>query len=209
MGSLAHVSALVPASIPDLSGPIRSISGHSGLLDGTMRFAAVYLIVAAALVVIPLWLRSDGLRTVVAAALGALLAVALTAAIGMLWDRPRPFVAEHFTPLISHAADASFPSDHLAALGAVTICVWFTSRRLGLVVAGIALIVAFARVYVGVHYVSDVAGGFALGLACGALMWWATSLALDVLERANQLLVRCHLRPTSAASSRHSLANVP
>ena len=174
-----------------------------------MRFAAVYLIVAAALVAIPLWLRSDGLRTVVAAALGALLAVALTAAIGMLWDRPRPFVAEHFTPLVSHAADASFPSDHLAALGAVTICVWFTSRRLGCIVGLIALVVAFARVYVGVHYVSDVVGGCALGLVCGALMWWATSIAHGVLERVDQLLVRCHLRPTSAVTSQRSLAHVP
>ncbi|HUZ68615.1 MAG TPA: phosphatase PAP2 family protein [Candidatus Saccharimonadales bacterium] len=209
VGSLAHVSALVPASTLDLSGSIRSLSGHSGLLDGAMRFAAVYLIVAAALMMIPLWLRSDGLRAVVAAALGAFLAVALTAGIGMLWDRPRPFVAEHFTPLISHAADASFPSDHLAALGAVTICVWFASRRLGFMVGLIALVVAFARVYVGVHFVSDVVGGFALGLACGAVMWWATSHAQDVLERANTLLVRWHLRPASADAPRHSLAKVP
>ena len=50
-----------------------------------MRFAAVYLIVAAALVAIPLWLRNDGLGNVVAVALGALLAVALTAAISTLW----------------------------------------------------------------------------------------------------------------------------
>lgn len=72
-----------------------------------------------------------------------------------------------------------------------------------------ALVVAFARVYVGVHYVSDVAGGFALGLVCGALMWWATSFAAGVLERADKLLVRCHLRPTSAAASRRSLTTVP
>jgi len=174
-----------------------------------MGFAAVYLIFAAALVAIPLWLRSDGLRTVVAATLGALLAVALTAAIGMLWDRPRRFVAEHFAPLIHHAADASFPSDHVAALGAVTICVWFTSRRLGLIVGFIAVVVAFARVYAGVHYVSDVAGGFALGLVCGALMWWATSFAQGVLEAADMLLVRSHLRPTSAVTSQRSRAHVP
>ena len=160
----------MPASILDLSGGIRSLSGHSGVLDGLMRFAAVYLIFAVALVAIPLWLRTNGLRTCVSAALGALLAVAITAAIGTLWDRPRPFFAEHFTPIISHAADPSFPSDHLAALGAVTICVWFTSRRLGITVGVIALVVAFARVYVGVHYPSDVAGGLAIGAAVGALV---------------------------------------
>lgn len=202
--SLAPVPNLVLAAILDLSGAIRSLSGHSGGLDAVMRFAAVYLVFAAALVAIPVWLRTAGLRTSVASALGALLAVAITAAIGMLWDRPRPFVADHFTPLISHAPDASFPSDHLAALGAVTICVWFTSRRLGLAVGIIALVVAFARVYVGVHYVSDVAGGFALGLLCGALAWWATSLASGVLERTDQVLVRCHLRPAAAVTSRRS-----
>jgi undecaprenyl-diphosphatase len=185
----------VLSTLPDLSQAIRSLSGHSGLLDGVMRFAAVYLVFATALIVIPVWVRRDGLRACVAAALGAVLAVALTAAIGALWDRPRPFVAEHFTPLISHAPDASFPSDHLAALGAVTICVWLASHRLGIATAIIAAVVAFARVYVGVHYVSDVGGGFVLGLVCGSLMWWLTSLAPSALERTDRVLVTCHLRP--------------
>jgi membrane-associated phospholipid phosphatase len=185
----------VLASIPDLSGAIRSLSGHWSLLDDVMRFAAVYLVFAAALIALLVWLRRDGLRTCVAAALGAVLAVVLTAAIGTLWDRPRPFVAEHFTPLISHAADASFPSDHLAALGAVTICAWLASRRLGIATAIIAAVVAFARIFVGVHYVSDVIGGVVLGLLCGGLMWWLTSLAPSVFERTDRVLVSCHLRP--------------
>ena len=176
-------------------GPIRSISGHSGLLDGAMRFAAVYLIVAAALVAIPLWLRNDGLRTLVAAALGALLAVALTAAIGTLWDRPRPFVAEHFTPLISHAADASFPSDHLAALGAVTICVWFTSRRLGFIVGLIALVVAFARVYVGVTDACDDAVfrpfQAALGLSGHDIPPMVTTRSLDSVSPHRRPVLQC------------------
>jgi membrane-associated phospholipid phosphatase len=183
------------ASITDLSGAIRSLSGHSNLLDYLMRLSAVYLVFAAALIALLVWLRRDGLRTCVAAALGAMLAVGLTAAIGAFWDRPRPFVADHFTPLISHAADASFPSDHLAALGAVTICVWLTSRRLGIVTATIAAVVAFARVFVGVHYVSDVTAGFVLGLLCGGLTWWFTSLAPSVFERTDRVLVNCHLRP--------------
>jgi membrane-associated phospholipid phosphatase len=185
----------VLASIPDLSGAIRSLSGHSRVLDDLMRVAAVYLVFAAGLIALLVWLRREGLRTCVAAGLGAVLAIALTTAIGALWDRPRPFVAEHFVPLIGHAPDASFPSDHLAALGAVTICVWFTSRRLGIVTAIIAAVVAFARVFVGVHYVSDVGAGFVLGLMCGGLMWWLTSLTPSVFERTDRVLVSLHLRP--------------
>lgn len=194
----------MPASLLDPSGVIRSLSGHSVVLDDVMRFAAVYLVFAAVLVAVPVWCRRGGLRTCVAAAFGAVLAVAITAAIGMAWDRPRPFVAEHFTPLISHARDASFPSDHLAALGAVTICIWFTSRRLGVTMGLIALVVALARVYVGVHYISDVAAGFVLGLLCGALTWWITSLTPSVLDRTDHLLRRWHLRPSSANTSLRS-----
>ncbi|HVC42874.1 MAG TPA: phosphatase PAP2 family protein [Candidatus Saccharimonadales bacterium] len=165
-----------------------------------MRFAAVYLIFVAALVALSLWFRRDGLRPLVAAGLGALLGIALSAGIGAIWDRPRPFVAGHFVPLITHAADASFPSDHLAALGAVTICLWWTSRRLGAIVAAIAVVVAFARVYVGVHYVSDVAGGFALGLACGGAMWWFTGRVLPAISAVDRLLVRLRVRPRAPAS---------
>ena len=186
------------ASIPDLSGTIRSLSGHSGALDDVMRLAAVFLILGVVPIAILVWLRRGGLRTCMAAVLGAVLAVAITAAIGALWYRPRPFASEHFTPLISHAPNASFPSDHLAALGAVTICVWFASRRLGFLTAIVAVVVAFARVYVGVHYVSDVAGGFVLGLLCGGLVWWLSSLVPSALEHTDRILVRWHLRPAAA-----------
>ena len=185
----------MPAVLTDPSGAIRSLSGHVGPLDAAMRFAAVYLVFAAALAVLSLWFRRDGLRPLVAAGFGAVVAVVLTAAIGSVWDRPRPFVAGHFVPLITHAADASFPSDHLAALGAVTICLWWTSRRLGAVVAAIAVVVAVARVYVGVHYVSDVVGGFALGLACGAAMWWVTGRLMPLIAEVDGLLIRLRLRP--------------
>ena len=192
---------LVLAALPDLSGGVRSLSGHFGLFDAFMRFAAMYLAFAAILVLLPLWFRRDGLRIWVAAGLGALLAIGLSAGIGLLWDRPRPFVAQHFTPLIAHGADPSFPSDHLAALGAVMICAGFASRRLALALGVIAVIVAFARVYVGVHYVSDVAGGFILGVACGALTWWLAGLVRPVLRRVDGVLIRWHVRPTSVTAS--------
>ena len=186
------------ASLPDLSGGIRSLSGHVGLLDAFMRFAAMYLVFVGVLVLVPIWFRRDGLRTWLAAGLGALLAIGLSAGIGALWDRPRPFVARHFVPLIAHGNDASFPSDHLAVLGAVALCLWFVSRHLAVMVGISALVVAFARVFVGVHYVTDVAGGFILGLACGGLTWWATGRALPAIRRIDRLLVRCRLRPASA-----------
>jgi membrane-associated phospholipid phosphatase len=80
-------------------------------------------------------------------------------------------------------------------LGAVTICALLSSRRLGIVAAIIAAVVAFARVFVGVHYISDVIGGFVLGLLCGGLIWWITSLTPSAFERMDRVLISCHLRP--------------
>lgn len=161
-----------------------------------MAAIAVYGIGVVVLVLAAAWVRTDGgLRACVACVGGAALALLASAAIGLLWDRPRPFVAGHFVPLVAHAPDASFPSDHLAVFGAVAVGLWFTSRRLSLVTVGVALVVGFARVYAGVHYVSDVAGGFALGLLCGVVAWWAVGRVATPLERIDRGLGHLGLRP--------------
>jgi hypothetical protein len=48
-----------------------------------------------------------------------------------------PFVAEHFRPLLSHAADPSFPFRHLIELGSVTVAVWLVARGAGWVLTGL------------------------------------------------------------------------
>ena len=175
---------------------IHSLAGHISWADAIMGGIAVYGAGAAILVLAAAWLRDrEGFRACVAALAGAALALVASSAIGSVWDRPRPFVVGHFVPLIAHAADASFPSDHLAVLGAIAVGLWFGSRRLAVVTVFAALVVAFARVYVGVHYVSDVAGGFVLGVGCGAIAWWITGLLARPLHRIDEALGRAGLRP--------------
>jgi hypothetical protein len=71
--TLASVTAsnLALAFNIDLSGPMRSLSGHFALVDDVMRFAAVYVIFAAVLVVVSVWMRNARLRTSIAAAVAA------------------------------------------------------------------------------------------------------------------------------------------
>jgi len=172
----------------DLSTPIQHLAGRFSVLDAVMRVAAADLVFAVVLVVVLAWCHPDGLRTVLAIGLGGLVALVLGAVIGAMWPEQRPFVAEHFTPLIPHGADASFPSDHLLALGAVTGATWWRMRGLALVTFVLSLIVAFARVFIGVHYVGDVAGGFAVGLACGAAAWLGLAPLTPLLARVDHLL---------------------
>jgi undecaprenyl-diphosphatase len=167
----------------DPSTWIHDLSQRWSTFDSGMTFAAQYLVYAAALILPALWTRRNGVRAVAAAVLGVVLALVVAQVVGAVWERPRPFAAEHFTPLFNHAADASFPSDHLCALGAITAAAWIGSRALGLLSLLLAAAVAFARVYAGVHYVGDVVGGFLIGAVCGTLAWFALAPFLPLLDR--------------------------
>jgi undecaprenyl-diphosphatase len=107
----------------------------------------------------------------VAIVLGAGMALAIGSLIGAWWFEPRPFVVDHFTPLVQHIADAGFPSDHLLLLGAVIGACWMAARRLAVAVGVLGLLVGTARVYVGVHWPEDVVAGFVIGVAAGAGVW--------------------------------------
>ncbi|MHB8612785.1 MAG: phosphatase PAP2 family protein [Candidatus Dormibacteraceae bacterium] len=179
----------------DLTDAIHNLAGHSALADSIGRFAAEDLVYLSLAVLAWLYFREPSLRPFLAAGLAAALAVGLAAVIGFLDYVPRPFVAEHFTPLISHPPDASFPSDHLAALGALCGACWFTARRLSIAIAFVAIAVAFARVYVGVHWVTDVVGGFGLGAVAGVLAWYLSAAARRWIDSFDQRLRRRHLRP--------------
>lgn len=170
------------------------------MADTVARFAADDLVYFAIFVVAWLFLRHPSLRPFLAAVTAAVVAVGLAAIIGAIYYVPRPFVVEHFTPLMQHAADASFPSDHLAAMGSVVASAWVAARRVALATAAASLVVAFARVYVGVHWVTDVAAGFILGLVCGGVAWRFYAFADQWAPPFDPMLRKWRLRPDTRAS---------
>jgi membrane-associated phospholipid phosphatase len=179
----------------DLSSSIHGLADRSEAADWLMTLAAQDLIYVVAAVLIALWFRPPALRAGLAAGLGALLALGIAASLGGLHAEARPFVTERFVPLFPHVADASFPSDHLAVLGAVTAGAWLGSRRLGYVAATISVLVAFARVFAGVHYVGDVVVGFVVGVASGLIVWYALAPATPIINAVDRRLQARKLRP--------------
>jgi undecaprenyl-diphosphatase len=84
---------------------------------------------------------------------------------------PRPFVVGGFEPLIPHAPDNGFPSDHTLLLSALAAIWTFVDRRTALVLWGITLFVGISRVYAGVHHVLDIVASILISIVCAYLAY--------------------------------------
>lgn len=119
-----------------------------------------------------------------------LLGTALAKGGGALYDEPRPFVVHHTRPLIPHAPDNGFPSDHtLLTAGCAFLIIPF-SWPAGVAVMAVALVVGLSRIACGLHSPLDIGASivFAL-LAAGAasLLVRRESSNLHPQEPASQL----------------------
>lgn len=138
-------------------------------------FLAQWAILAGPAVLAVVWLtgteadRSAAVATVAA----SLLALLVAMVISPLVDSPRPFVDGGAVNYLAHVRDGSFPSDHATLAFALAAGLW--ARRptrlphAWLMLLGVALAVGWARVFLGAHYPSDVAGGAVVGCVAVAL----------------------------------------
>jgi undecaprenyl-diphosphatase len=126
--------------------------------------------------------------------------VAMTHFLKEGFDRPRPDLVSHQV----HVSNPSFPSGHatMAAVVYLSLGVLFARslprRRLRAYVifvsAAIATLVGISRIYLGVHWPTDVLAGLALGSAW-ALMCWLLAIWLDARRGPSPT------RPVTAANS--------
>jgi undecaprenyl-diphosphatase len=102
-----------------------------------------------------------------------------------------------------HQPETSFPSDHATFLWAIGFGLIATGawRRWGLVISGLGLSTAWARVYLGVHFPLDMAGALLLALIGAAVARAAqprlTASLLPWLERTYEALLRLSRLPPS------------
>ncbi|WP_327235847.1 phosphatase PAP2 family protein [Streptomyces sp. NBC_01317] len=158
--------------------------------DGVMEFVGEYgIMLALVLVVLACWwsVRKRGsaedsvtaVAGLVWAPLAAGFAVLVNIPIRGFVERPRPFLDHKgLDVLVDGKTDFSFVSDHATMAMAIAAAVFVAHRGFGFAALGLALLEGFCRVYMGVHYPTDVIGGFALGTAVALLL---TPLALALL----------------------------
>jgi undecaprenyl-diphosphatase len=144
----------------------------------TTPIGLVVLVLLSGLVV----QRAHGWAAVATSSLAAALGWALANGTKLLIDRPRPYESLAATILRQDPArGTSFPSSHTAIVAAVVVAVlpilpkpW---RTVGIAVV---LLVAWSRMYFGVHHPLDLLGGMGVGLAAAGLAW----LILGAVARA-------------------------
>ncbi|MCP9987485.1 phosphatase PAP2 family protein [Streptomyces sudanensis] len=122
---------------------------------------------------------------IVWAPLAAVIALLVNVPIRGFVERPRPF-REHrgLEVLVAGKTDFSFVSDHSTMAMALAVGLFIVHRRFGLAALALALAEGFCRVYMGVHYPTDVVGGFALGTAVALLLAPAALALLTPLTSA-------------------------
>jgi len=141
-------------------------------VDSVIAWAANYLLWVMVVGVAAVWLflehREGKLRLGLGAVVGLVVTLVLLFIAGKVHSDPRPFVQNPaLKPLIAHAADNGFPSDHSAAAGLIAALVMWRKLWYGLGFGVVAVLVAAARVAAHVHHVQDVIAGLAIG-AIGA-----------------------------------------
>ena len=165
-------------SANDPTDPIGPIWFEEGVRDLTALGGLTVLFLLSAVVIGFLGLRRQwhGVWLMMGALFGGLL---LTLLLKDFFGRPRPELVPHLHPVHT----ASFPSGHalLAAVVYLTLGTLLarlvSERRLKIYLIGVAVflsvLVGITRVYLGVHYPTDVLAGWMIGLMWAAVCWLA------------------------------------
>ena len=84
---------------------------------------------------------------------------------------PRPFVVEHIKPLIAHAADNGFPSDHTLLTSVIASVIFAYNKKLGMVLFAISIAIGSARVLAGIHHPLDIVGAMVISIVAVYVSW--------------------------------------
>ncbi|SFB17216.1 Undecaprenyl-diphosphatase [Collimonas sp. OK607] len=131
------------------------------LLNSAMLFAEwlIFLIPAGLLLG---WFRGgeQTRKLMLEAVVCGVVGLSISALLGVLWQHPRPFMIDLGTNFLAHSPDSSFPSDHLTLQWSVAFSLLLHPqlRKAGAILSLLGLPMAWARIYLGVHFPLDMLG---------------------------------------------------
>ncbi|PIR89236.1 MAG: hypothetical protein COU07_02115 [Candidatus Harrisonbacteria bacterium CG10_big_fil_rev_8_21_14_0_10_40_38] len=154
---------------------IHNLVGSSSLLDIVGIFFASYLPYFILIGLFVAFMLEADWRRRIYSVLYVSLSILISRGIfipllNLIFPRERPFQFFGFEPLVSSPSTTSFPSGHTAVFFAVATAVFFLRYKWGIALFVAAFFIGVARIFVGVHWPTDILGGILVGLVSGLLV---------------------------------------
>ncbi|GGF98665.1 undecaprenyl-diphosphatase [Paenibacillus aceti] len=151
---------------------INQLSVSLDALNPLMRFLSKQAEYLFYLGIIIYWFAGgrENKKMVIVALAAACIGFGAGEVLSHLFYRDRPFVAMEVHQLISHAANASFPSNHSIGSFVIATAICLYRHKDGILWLPLASLIAFSRIWNGVHFPSDVVGGALIGVISAILV---------------------------------------
>jgi len=152
-------------------------------MNNLVIFSAEYLYLFEIILVAVYFFLQTGSRQksiIILSAVFLPLAYIVAQLIAAFYFDPRPFVADNFTPLIFHAPDNGFPSDHMLFTSAIASVLFVYNKKIGVLAWAIAFIIGVSRIYAGVHHLTDIIGSAVIVIVS---MWIAQTYILPQIAK--------------------------
>ncbi len=137
------------------------------------ELVASKLIDLVPLLLLALWVWGNPARRtgLVASAIAGAFALGANQFVGLFWYEPRPFMIDLGRTLMAHVPENSFPSDHTTFILTVGFALVVTraAPTWGKVVSVSGVLVAWARIYLGLHFPLDMLASALIACLFGAL----------------------------------------
>lgn len=144
------------------------------LTDTLIIFGAKYLFLAIIIIALGfiIFSKREMQKDVIVFFMMALPLIYVVAKIvSLFYYDARPFVVGNFVPLIPHDPDNGFPSDHTLISAAIASVIVFYSRKIGIVLWILTILVGISRVLSGVHHTIDIIASMIISLFVAWLLY--------------------------------------
>lgn len=157
-------------------------------MDGFWKFITMlgnggwFWITVSVILLIPKKTRWIGVTALIALAVGALIT---NVVLKNMVARTRPYeVIDGLVLMIEKQKDYSFPSGHTcASFAAACVYLKMMPKKYGIPFLILAALIAFSRLYVGVHFPTDVIGGLLIGMFAA---WAAMRMMKSRIEKTRR-----------------------
>lgn len=172
----------------ELSVWITSLYDNWSVFDEVMKVLAsnYFAPKVAAIIGLCLWFgtrdsarREHNQKVIVCVAVGTIMAFVVAETLCLIQDHTGDFWARPYNNheeaalamenLYFPLPDSSFPSNAMCGLAAIAAGIGFADRKAAKILWVLVVLWAFGRMYVGVHYPSDIIGGILIGVTCALI----------------------------------------